>query len=290
VSVPACLPAFGMPGSMGGGREQSCKRSCTLANPCSRSGDGCVAWVPGTCPPSKTAAHPGVLPPGVNHQTSKPHARFKCVITAGMDVQGCTDRLHKLVLAWDYDSLWHRADEGKGVYDNLCKVPNTFDSIEVGAAFWLLRFGCRMGLHALAGAASRRSPTWGLWSRSQHYKRVFEPLVLEEFGAQVLRGAEEGEMMVPHPAVQSAHRQASGHSATVCWWPLLHLRLARTVATQRGMLAHSSWHTPAAMRRQYSRRPEQSRGVSCCSLATSCTCASAWGPTLPPSSQTTTWC
>jgi hypothetical protein len=36
---------------------------------------------------------------------------------------------------------------------------------------------------------------------SQEYKEVFEPLLLEEAGAQVLRGIEEGCVIEPHPAV-----------------------------------------------------------------------------------------
>lgn len=32
----------------------------------------------------------------------------------------------------------------------------------------------------------------------QHYKQVFEPLILEECCAQMLRGVEEGEVLTPH--------------------------------------------------------------------------------------------
>jgi hypothetical protein len=38
----------------------------------------------------------------------------------------------------------------------------------------------------------------------QEYKEVFEPLLLEEAGAQVLRGIEEGVVLEPHPAVVAA--------------------------------------------------------------------------------------
>jgi senataxin len=38
----------------------------------------------------------------------------------------------------------------------------------------------------------------------QEYKEVFEPLLLEEAGAQVLRGIEEGCVIEPHPAVVAA--------------------------------------------------------------------------------------
>jgi hypothetical protein len=38
----------------------------------------------------------------------------------------------------------------------------------------------------------------------QEYKEVFEPLLLEEAGAQVLRGMEEGYVLEPHEAVVAA--------------------------------------------------------------------------------------
>jgi hypothetical protein len=38
----------------------------------------------------------------------------------------------------------------------------------------------------------------------QEYKEVFEPLLLEECCAQILRGVEEGEVLAPHPAVVAA--------------------------------------------------------------------------------------
>ncbi|WIA30316.1 hypothetical protein OEZ86_000404 [Tetradesmus obliquus] len=84
-----------------------------------------------------------------------------------MDVSGVTHRFHRILLSWDYFALCKRADEGKGVYDTLRSVPNTFSSI-------------------------------------QEYKEVFEPLLLEEAGAQVLRGIEEGVVIEPHESVVAA--------------------------------------------------------------------------------------
>lgn len=50
-----------------------------------------------------------------------------------MDVQAVIDRFHRIILAWDYENLWHRAEAGDGVYDNLENVPDTFQNIEVRA-------------------------------------------------------------------------------------------------------------------------------------------------------------
>lgn len=44
----------------------------------------------------------------------------------------------------------------------------------------------------------------------QEYKEVFEPLLLEEAGAQVLRGIEEGCVIEPHPAVVATCSKVSG--------------------------------------------------------------------------------
>ena len=46
-----------------------------------------------------------------------------------------------------------------------------------------------------------------LTSSCQEYKDVFEPLVLEECGAQIMRGMEEGEVLAPHRAVVGAAEQ-----------------------------------------------------------------------------------
>lgn len=62
-----------------------------------------------------------------------------------MNVEGVTDRLHRLVLAWDYDNLWHRHEADKGVYDKLAHVPKTFDSIEVRVSWGTWHAG---GMHA----------------------------------------------------------------------------------------------------------------------------------------------
>lgn len=43
----------------------------------------------------------------------------------------CFCRFHRILLSWDYYALCQRAEEGKGVYDTLRSVPNTFASIQV---------------------------------------------------------------------------------------------------------------------------------------------------------------
>ena len=49
----------------------------------------------------------------------------------------------------------------------------------------------------------------------QEYKDVFEPLVLEECCAQILRGVEEGEVLAPHRAVVAASEVVSSMSCAV---------------------------------------------------------------------------
>ncbi|KAI8466872.1 MAG: AAA domain-containing protein [Monoraphidium minutum] len=88
-----------------------------------------------------------------------------------MDASGATNRLHEIVLAWDYFRLWARQEQGLGVFDSLKAVPDTFDSIE-------------------------------------EYKAVFEQLLLEEAGALVLRGVEEGELLEPHPSAVARSEKA----------------------------------------------------------------------------------
>ncbi len=44
---------------------------------------------------------------------------------------------------------------------------------------------------------------WHVLRTPQEYMSVFEPLLLEECCAQVLRGVEEGEVLSPHPCVAS---------------------------------------------------------------------------------------
>ncbi|KIY92845.1 hypothetical protein MNEG_15119 [Monoraphidium neglectum] len=97
-----------------------------------------------------------------------------------MDVSGATNRLHQILLTWDYFRLWDRQEQGLGVYDSLRAVPDTFDSI-------------------------------------QDYVAVFEQLVLEEAGALVLRGVEEGEVLEPHPTIAArSHKAGQFLVVTVC--------------------------------------------------------------------------
>jgi hypothetical protein len=51
---------------------------------------------------------------------------------------------------------------------------------------------------------------------------VFEPLLLEEAGAQVLRGIEEGVVIEPHESVVAACSKVGS-----CNWRLLPMRLQR---------------------------------------------------------------
>jgi hypothetical protein len=53
----------------------------------------------------------------------------------------------------------------------------------------------------------------------QEYKEVFEPLLLEEAGAQVLRGIEEGVVIEPHESVVAACSKVGS-----CYWHVLPLR------------------------------------------------------------------
>jgi len=52
----------------------------------------------------------------------------------------------------------------------------------------------------------------------QEYKEVFEPLLLEECCAQMLRGVEEGEVLTPHPCAVAAHETVSVHAGSYRWW------------------------------------------------------------------------
>ena len=48
-----------------------------------------------------------------------------------MDVPSVVNRFHRIILAWDYFGLRDRSEQGKGVYDELQPVPNTFESMQV---------------------------------------------------------------------------------------------------------------------------------------------------------------
>lgn len=87
-----------------------------------------------------------------------------------MDSVAVINRFHKVLLSWDYFELAEKADSNGGVFSNLRGVPATFTSLK-------------------------------------EYKEVFEPLVLEECGAQILRGMEEGVVLTPQPAVVCSHEK-----------------------------------------------------------------------------------
>lgn len=78
-----------------------------------------------------------------------------------MDAVGAAARLHDVVLAWDYFRLWDRAAEGKGVYDALPTVPQTFGTIEVRrCGRWRAACGVR---RAAGGGRWRKSGGEQAW-------------------------------------------------------------------------------------------------------------------------------
>ncbi|KAL6754526.1 AAA domain-containing protein [Haematococcus lacustris] len=97
-----------------------------------------------------------------------------------VDAASASIKLQRIVLSWDYWDLVRRAEEGGGPFENLREIPRTFRDVK-------------------------------------EYKEVFEPLLLEEYCAQMLRGVEEGDVYMPHPAVVSKTEQVDD---------FLHCRLA----------------------------------------------------------------
>jgi hypothetical protein len=51
-----------------------------------------------------------------------------------MDASGAVNRLHQIILGWDYFKLWDRQEAGLGVYDTLRAVPDTFKDIDVSGS------------------------------------------------------------------------------------------------------------------------------------------------------------
>lgn len=94
-----------------------------------------------------------------------------------MDVNGATEQLQRKLLSWCYYTLNDRFDQGLGVFDEGALVP-------VPRAF--------------ADAA--------------HYRSVWEPLLLEEAGAQIVRGIEEGVVLEPQPAVVKRFEDPPGNA------------------------------------------------------------------------------
>ncbi|MEW5304818.1 MAG: hypothetical protein WDW36_007402 [Sanguina aurantia] len=85
-----------------------------------------------------------------------------------VDAVSATSALHRILLTWDYFELGERVANGGGAFETLKPVPPSFENIK-------------------------------------EYKSTFEALLLEECAAQILRGVEEGEILLPHPAVASMH-------------------------------------------------------------------------------------
>jgi senataxin len=158
-----------------------------------------------------------------------------------MDVPGVTNRFHRLILSWDYFDLCERAEEGSGVYESLRRVPSSFKDIHVSPLEPRSPPGAP--LNQTMRAIAVRWMASRLWS-PQEYKAVFEPLLLEECGAQVLRGIEEGVVMSPHLAVVSSFERvgcALQHLSVM-------LRGELDARPTRQEHAASSCHVPAGCR------------------------------------------
>lgn len=73
---------------------------------------------------------------------------------------------------------------------------------------------------------------------TQEYKEVFEPLLLEEAGAQVLRGIEEGCVIEPHKAVVA---RCSKVGWDVCFGCVLCVGVFRCARGWRGLQQWCCW-------------------------------------------------
>jgi hypothetical protein len=106
-----------------------------------------------------------------------------------MDVSGATEQLQRKLLSWCYYALNDRFDQDLGVFDDgaLQHVPGSGGA--GGGA---------------AGAAFRDAA---------HYRSVWEPLLLEEAGAQIARGIEEGVVLEPQPAVVKRFEDPPGNAS-----------------------------------------------------------------------------
>ena len=129
--------------------------------------------------------------------------------------QSSTTRLQQILLSWDYWALADRTETGEGAMETLKAVPDTFASIQVQHHLLAVPdfcYSCHMS----------DSQTW-----VQDYIAVFEPLVLEECGALLLRGNEEASMMQPHQAVVAVVSTVSTIMSSMltvsplCLWSLL---------------------------------------------------------------------
>jgi hypothetical protein len=85
-----------------------------------------------------------------------------------MDAAGATSRFHRILLSWDYFELSARADEGKGVYDVLKPVPNTFSSIQVRQRAANGRAGGRGEVEAGTRRGCAMTAAWAGGCRAVH--------------------------------------------------------------------------------------------------------------------------
>jgi hypothetical protein len=95
--------------------------------------------------------------------------------------------------------------EGGGPISELPTIPKQFCSVEVRqmlACCLRVLLGTRVGAMSTPGHRRPTAPT--LRSIPQEYVRVFEPLLLEECAAQMLRGQEEGQVLTSQVSALSA--------------------------------------------------------------------------------------
>ncbi len=76
-----------------------------------------------------------------------------------VDAVASQQKLHKILLSWDYFDLWKKCEAGGGVHDELKPVPQTFSTVEV-------RRGCRL--------ATRARATWP-WVDVFWVRRTYTP-------------------------------------------------------------------------------------------------------------------
>lgn len=111
-------------------------------------------------------------------------------------IHSSSKRLQKILLSWDYWDLNTRTQDGEGAMPDLKAVPSTFSSIQVTCGQHNVTLLHQNALSHVSASV-------------QDYISVFEPLVLEECGALILRGNEEALAASPHQAVVAVTQMVS---------------------------------------------------------------------------------
>lgn len=161
-------------------------------------------------------------------------SRLRCRCLPPIVVAGAVPLRHlrvpspaDILLSWDYWELERKMSAGGGPISELPTIPQHFTSVEVGLVPTVTRRERRAPVLPLrccpvqnvlqllraashAEYASPMSTTKVCVAADSHtlllqeYVRVFEPLLLEECAAQMLRGQEEGQVLSAQPAVVAA--------------------------------------------------------------------------------------